>query len=502
MSGAKSRERRGNGRGRWFVSALIALALCGPSGAQVPAAERGLAPPPVQQLRPSTERRLALVVGNNKYLHVKPLANAENDAQTMKDVLDGLGFETEVLLNGSRDGMERAVEEFARKIQPGDTALFYYSGHGVQADGSNYLIPVDFAGSDGIAIRNRSFKLSEALERLAASGAAFKLVFLDACRDSPFPDSARIGSTTGPAELDSNTRGFYIAFSTSSGEMAIDAIAGASGQQLLTNGLFTGILSRALKAAKPVDTIDDVMASVTRQMAGQVPWVHQNLTAAWHPRRSGLDCSQRTPGGDLVNMEAGNNFVLDDRLGDAENQFSAAIKLDSCDAAAYLSRGLVYGLRDKTAEELQDLTQAIQLTNDDPVAYFSRALAHRRQGDCANAIKDLSQAIALRPEFAIAYRYRGDCREKGRDYGAAEKDLTEALRLDSKDLIARELLAEVRLRNGEVKQAVEDFTEVTKLKSDAPRAWRGLAEAQEEMGDNQAAELSRSMAARSVSEKK
>jgi tetratricopeptide (TPR) repeat protein len=410
----------------------------------------------------------------------------------MRAVLQDLGFETQVLLNASREEMERGVEEFTGRIQPGDTALFYYSGHGVQADGANYLIPVDFSGSDGIAIRNRSFKLSEALERLTASGAAFKFVFLDACRDSGFPDSARIRSTTGTAELDPNSRGFYIAFSTSSGEMALDTIEGKNGRQLMTNGLFTGILSLELKAAKSADTIYNVMERVTRQMAGQVPWVHQNLTADWHPRLSGMDCSQRTGGGALVNMEAGNKAVLGNELGEAEKQFSDAIKLDSCDATAYLSRGLVYGLRNKSAEELQDLTQAIQLKNDDPVAYFTRALAYRRQGDCANAIKDLDQAIRLRPDLAIAYRYRGDCREKVRDYGAAEKDLTEAIRLDSKDLIARELLATVRLRNGEVKQAADDFTAVTNLKNVAPRAWRGLAEAQDEMGENQAAEVSRS----------
>jgi len=434
------------------------------------------------------------VVGNNKYLQ-SPLANAENDARTMKDVLQDLGFETQVLLNAGREEMERGIEEFSARIQPGDTALFYYSGHGVQADGAYYLIPTDFKGSDGIAIRNRSFKLSEALERLAASEAAFKFVFLDACRDNPFPKAAQIGSRTGPAELDSSNRGFYIAFSTSSDEMASDGKVG-------TNGLFTGILSRALKAAQPADTINDVMARVIGQMAGQIPWVHQNLTAAWHPRSSGMDCSQRTAGGALVNMEAGNQAVLENRLGEAENHFSDAIKLDACDATAYLSRGLVDGLRDKSAAELQDLTQAIQLNKDDPVAHFSRALAYRRQGDCANAIKDLDRAIGLRPEFAVAYRYRGDCREKVHDYAAAEKDLTDAIRLDSKDLIARELLATVRLRNGEVKQAAEDFAEVVKLKDAAPRAWRGLAEAQEEMGDNQAAESSRSMAVRSVPGKK
>jgi tetratricopeptide (TPR) repeat protein len=392
--------------------------------------------------------------------------------------------------------MERGVEEFTAKIHPGDTALFYYSGHGVQADGTYYLIPVDFKGSDGIAVRNHSFRLTEALERLAASGATFKFVFLDACRDNPFPKAAQIGSRTGPAELDSSNRGFYIAFSTSSDELASDGKAG-------TNGLFTGIFARALKAAQPADTVDTVMARVIGQMAGQVPWVHQNLTAAWHPRLSGaVDCSQRTAGGALVNLEAGNKAMMENKLGEAESHFSDAIKLDACDATAYLSRGLVYGLRDKGPEELQDLTRAIQLKNDDPTAYFSRALAYRRKGDCANAIKDLDQAIRLRPEFAIAYRYRGDCREKLHDYPAAEKDLAEAIRRDSTDLMARELLAAVRLRNGEFKQAAEDFVEVTKLKVAAPRAWRGLAEAQEEMGDAKAAELSRSMAVKTVPGKK
>jgi len=173
-----------------------------------------------------------------------------------------------------------------------------------------------------------------------------------------------------------------------------------------------------------------------------------------------------------VNMEAGNQAVLENRLGEAENHFSDAIKLDACDATAYLSRGLVDGLRDKSAAELQDLTQPFSSTRTTPWL-ISAAACLPPPGRLRQRDQGPGPGDRLRPEFAVAYRYRGDCREKVHDYAAAEKDLTDAIRLDSKDLIARELLATVRLRNGEVKQAAEDFAEVVKLKDAAPRACAG-----------------------------
>src|SRR5258708_1458662 len=95
-------------------------------------------------------RRLALVVGNNTYL-ASPLANSVRDAQAMKSSLEAAGFNSvRMELNTSQQRLDAAIENFVASIRPGDVALFYYSGHGIQLQDQNYLIPVDFQAGTAV----------------------------------------------------------------------------------------------------------------------------------------------------------------------------------------------------------------------------------------------------------------------------------------------------------------------------------------------------------------
>ena len=85
---------------------------------------------------------MALVIGNASYAE-SPLKNPANDARAMARRLKELGFDVMALENASRAQMGRAVIEFGRKLGPTTVALFFYAGHGIQARGRNYLIPVD-----------------------------------------------------------------------------------------------------------------------------------------------------------------------------------------------------------------------------------------------------------------------------------------------------------------------------------------------------------------------
>jgi uncharacterized caspase-like protein len=85
--------------------------------------------------------RIALVIGNGAY-EENPLSNSINDAQGMKAALEKLGFQVIYLADAGRPQMDRAVREFTAKLEPDSEGLFYFSGHGAQAGGSNYLIPL------------------------------------------------------------------------------------------------------------------------------------------------------------------------------------------------------------------------------------------------------------------------------------------------------------------------------------------------------------------------
>ncbi len=89
----------------------------------------------------SAARKVALVIGNKDYKDA-PLRNPVNDAQDISNVLQGLGFAVQTKLDVNHRQMDEAVKEFIQKIQNGDVALFYFSGHGTQVKGENYLLPV------------------------------------------------------------------------------------------------------------------------------------------------------------------------------------------------------------------------------------------------------------------------------------------------------------------------------------------------------------------------
>ncbi len=86
--------------------------------------------------------RTALVIGNANYTSA-PLRNPVNDARAISLTLQELGFQVTLLEDAGQKKMKRAIDKFGRIIRDGGVGLFYFSGHGMQVEGRNYLIPVD-----------------------------------------------------------------------------------------------------------------------------------------------------------------------------------------------------------------------------------------------------------------------------------------------------------------------------------------------------------------------
>ena len=201
------------------------------------------------------QRRTALVIGNSAY-KVSPLINPANDARDMADALRGAGFE--VILRQDQDliGMEQALTEFAGALAGKETALFYFAGHAVQVDGENYLIPVREEIQSTIQAKSRGVSLEDVLGRIRLSGIKTALVFLDACRDNPFPGSSRSGVrglavVAAPTDIET-----CIAYATQPGSTAQDG----SGK----NGVFTSALLDNLK--HPGVSLSDLMTSVIAEV--------------------------------------------------------------------------------------------------------------------------------------------------------------------------------------------------------------------------------------------
>ncbi len=221
-------------------------------------------------------RRVALVVGNDAY-RAAPLRNAVNDARAMAGVLEELGFDVERVENGTEQELSAAVTRVAERLTPADVVLFYFAGHGVQVEGENYLVPVDFQGNSESAIRLGSLRVSDVQRELADARVA--MLVLDACRNNPFAGTRAAGG--GLASMEA--RGTLIAFATGAGQTASDNPAG---QQ----GLFTQELLAALR--EPGLAVSDVFRRVRQQVYAasngtQWPAVYDDLLADVMLRPSG-----------------------------------------------------------------------------------------------------------------------------------------------------------------------------------------------------------------------
>ncbi len=118
---------------RWI---LLALLLC------LPAGNAALA-----------ETRVALVIGNGAYAALPKLPNPVGDAKALKAALEQLGFAVDLGLDLTRDKMDAAAINFARKARGADVALVFFAGHGIQHRGVNYLAPVDAEVKDEADLR-------------------------------------------------------------------------------------------------------------------------------------------------------------------------------------------------------------------------------------------------------------------------------------------------------------------------------------------------------------
>jgi hypothetical protein len=228
------------------------------------------------------DRRVAFVVGNGAYRNVTQLPNPPVDAQAMAVTLRNVGFDVVEGTNLGRDQMTEKLLDFGRRSQGADIAVFYYAGHGIAINGTNYLLPVDADIKSEMDVKlGAAINVDVSLDQTMGD-AKVKLVFLDACRDNPFAAKIKSSSATrsvsvqsGLAEMKSG-EGTLIAFATGPGQTALDGEAG-------TNSPFT----RALIAhiTEPGVEIQQAMTAVRAQVneetsKGQLPWGHTNLTGA------------------------------------------------------------------------------------------------------------------------------------------------------------------------------------------------------------------------------
>jgi len=218
----------------------------------------------------ATERRLALVVGNSDYA-VSPLRNPANDAKDLAEALRGVGFEVTLLLNGDQGQMKRAIDDFGIALREGGVGLFYYSGHGMQVGGRNYMIPVGARIDAERMVEYNAVDAGRVLGNMEVAGNGMNILILDACRNNPFARSFR-SAAQGLATMDA-PQGTFISYATAPGTVAAD---GDGRNSPYTRALIQHLATPGLKLE---DVFKRVRAGVLKDSSGrQVPWEASSLT--------------------------------------------------------------------------------------------------------------------------------------------------------------------------------------------------------------------------------
>jgi len=218
----------------------------------------------------AAQKRIALVVGNSAYQNITRLDNPRNDATLMADTLLGLGF---TLIGGraqldlDKPALDIAVQNFGRQIQGAEVALFYYAGHGVQVNGSNYLVPVSANPTREADVDFQMVDINLVLRQMQGSGTRLNLVILDACRNNPFGARGLRAADGGLAQMRA-PEGTLISYATQPGSVAQD---GSDGHSPYTRALAATVRVAGLDIFQAFNQVGLI---VKRETGGsQQPWV-------------------------------------------------------------------------------------------------------------------------------------------------------------------------------------------------------------------------------------
>jgi len=225
-----------------------------------------------------SERRVALVIGNATYKN-SPLRNPVNDSNDMAQSLKAVGFDVVQINNATLAQMREATRLFADKLTLSDVGLVYYSGHGLEVKGKNYLVPVNADITREYEVADQAFDASQFLEMMESirgpNAQRVNILIVDACRNNDLPRSWRSASS-GLARMDA-PGGTFISFATAPGKVAAD------GQG--RNSPYTKHLLQAMK--QPNVPIEQAFKLVRRNVMDetkgeQVPWDNSSLVGDFY----------------------------------------------------------------------------------------------------------------------------------------------------------------------------------------------------------------------------
>ncbi len=230
-------------------------------------------------------KKIALIIGNGRYVGSRALSNSVNDAAQFGRSLSDLDFNVTLKLDLTYVEMNNVIDGFIQTLEKTsvDVCLFYFSGHGVQVHNENYIVPIDYDSSatDGII---HLVRVQRVIDRISANSSV-RIILLDACRTNS-PNQMSLGSksivlsaesraiyinnestaTVGLAEIKAETNTF-IAFAAAPGGVAYDGDT--------TLSPFTSAL------IKYVDSVDLPLSNLTSRVRQEVLKSTNGMQSPW-----------------------------------------------------------------------------------------------------------------------------------------------------------------------------------------------------------------------------
>jgi TPR repeat protein len=250
-------------------------------------------------------RRVALVVGNNEYESLADLSKATNDARAVGRTLKEIGFDVVIeATDVDLKALNQKVSEFSAKIEEGDTAFFFYAGHGVAVGSVNYLLPADFPeireNEDENVILDEARSADSIVDAIQRSNPSRVFVILDACRENPFKQAQgrSLGRSVGLANETAPAKGVFMLFSAGNRQIALDALSETDTDEnsVFTRKLIPLLRTPGISQVKLAKTLQTEVAALAKTIDhDQTPSYYDEIPGEVYLNEGGGDNSTTKP---------------------------------------------------------------------------------------------------------------------------------------------------------------------------------------------------------------
>lgn len=288
-------------------------------------------------------KKTALIIGEKQYKSSRlgVLNNTANDANDISDSLRKIGFETEPYIDIDLKRTKDVIEKWLATLKDYDVALFYFSGHGAEVEGTNYLFPIDAQPKDKFELGEQTIVANKIINDLNELKLIFSIVILDACRNNPITKSWTRNATNGGLSNMNAGKNMFIGYAAEPGKSALD------GYNNNRNGIYTEAILKYI--TQPNFTIDQIFTKISKEVQtktnqDQIPYRTSSLSTDFC-----FNVSNKNIGEDSSFIVSSSSLVT------ISNQSDEAFIIDS-------NKILIKGLRSNTSKYIhKDIIKPFKL---------------------------------------------------------------------------------------------------------------------------------------------